>query len=202
VKRSLTSTGVTTVYSKAGFSSPRLLALNRRPNGDVALWLEDVHSGGDSVPGTQWNTEDYRRFAYGLGVAQGRIAAGSDLDDRPWLTRHFLRDYVLSKRVDRGILYSDEAWRGPLPRDNFPIGALGTGSLVQGARMVLPLMERLPRTLCHLDVWPNNLFARKDGTFTLVDWSFVGEALWGGRREPGAGLSLRPVRARRTTARP
>ena len=40
-------------------------------------------------------------------------------------------------------------------------------------------MERMPRTLCHLDVWPNNLFARTDGTFTLVDWSFVGEGALG-----------------------
>jgi hypothetical protein len=115
--------GVTAVYSEAGISGPRLLALNRRPNGDVALWLEDAQSGGGTVPGKQWSTEDYRRFAHGLGVAQGRIAAaGSDLDDHPWITRRFLRDYVLSKRVDRGILYSDEAWRRLLLRDNFPIG--------------------------------------------------------------------------------
>ncbi len=172
--------GVTSVYSAAGISGPRLLSLNRRPNGEVSLWLEDAQSEDGSVPGTRWRMEDYRRFAYGLGLAQGRIAITGSALDHPWLTRRFLRDYVLSKLVKRSILYSDEAWRRPLVRDNFPSGLRrGLVRLHEERERFFSLMERLPRTLCHLDVWPNNLFARKDGTFTLVDWSFVGEGALG-----------------------
>ncbi len=97
--------------------------------------------------------------------------------------------------MDRGILYSDEAWRRPLVRDDFPSGLRrGLVRLHEERERFFSLMERLPHSLCHLDVWPNNLFARIDGTFTLVDWSFVGEGA--GRRysEPGAGCALRPVR--------
>lgn len=56
-------------------------------------------------------TGDYRRLARALGLAQGRIAVTGVVPDHPWLTRSFLRDYVLSKRVDRSVLYSDEAGR-------------------------------------------------------------------------------------------
>jgi hypothetical protein len=172
--------GVTSVYSAAGISGPRLLSLNRRPNGEVSLWLEDAQSEDGSVPGTRWRMEDYRRFAYGLGLAQGSLALTGSALDHPWLTRRFLRDYVLSKQMERSILYSDEAWRRPLVRDNFPSGLRrGLVRLHEERERFFSLMERLPRTLCHLDVWPNNLFARKDGTFTLVDWSFVGEGALG-----------------------
>lgn len=170
--------GLTAAYSGAGISGPRLLASNRRPNGDVALWLEDA--GGDSVPGAGWGLDAYRRFAHALGLAQGRaVVAGAGLS-RPWLTRRFLRGYVLSKAVDRGVLYSDAAWRLPLVRDNFPAGLRrGLVRLHEERGRFFSLMERLPRALCHLDVWPNNLFAKEDGTFTLVDWSFVGEGALG-----------------------
>jgi hypothetical protein len=172
--------GVTSVYSTAGISGPRLLSLNRRLNGEVSLWLEDAQSEDGSVPGTRWRMEDYRRFAYGLGLAQGSVAITGSALDHPWLTRRFLRDYVLSKLVERSILYSDEAWRRPLVRDNFPSGLRRElVRLHEERERFFSLMERLPRTLCHLDVWPNNLFARKDGTFTLVDWSFVGEGALG-----------------------
>jgi hypothetical protein len=172
--------GVTSIYSAAGISGPRLLSLNRRPNGEVSLWLEDAQSEDGSVPGTRWRMEDYRRFAYGLGLAQGSLALTGSALDHPWLTRRFLRDYVLSKQMERSILYSDEAWRRPLVRDNFPSGLRrGLVRLHEERERFFSLMERLPRTLCHLDVWPNNLFARKDGTFTLVDWSFVGEGALG-----------------------
>ena len=106
--------GLTSAYSAAGISGPRLLALNRRPNGEIALWLEDAQSDDRTVPGTRWSMEDYWRFVYGLGLVQGRITLTGSVPDHCWLTRHFLRDYVLSKRVERSILYSDNAWRRPL----------------------------------------------------------------------------------------
>ncbi|HEX2097692.1 MAG TPA: phosphotransferase, partial [Rubrobacteraceae bacterium] len=100
--------------------------------------------------------------------------------DHPWLTRRFLRDYVLSKPADRGILYSDDAWRLPLVRYNFPDGLRrGLVRLHEERESFFSLMERLPRALCHLDVWPHNLFAKVDGSFILVDWSFVGEGALG-----------------------
>jgi hypothetical protein len=171
---------LTSAYSAAGIAGPRLLALNRRPNGEIALWLRDAQSEDGSVPGACWSMDDYRRFAYGLGLAHGRIAVTGSALDHPWLTRRFLRDYVLSKRVDWNILYSDEAWRQPLVRDNFPGGLRRELiRLHQERERFFSLMERLPRTLCHLDVWPKNLFAAKDGTFALVDWSFVGEGALG-----------------------
>jgi hypothetical protein len=170
--------GLTSGYSGAGIRGLRLLASHRRPDGDVTLWLEDA-GGGDSVPGTRWGAQDYRRFARALGLAQGRAAVAGTGLDRPWLTRRFLRGYVLSKLVDRGVLYSD-AWRVPLVRDNFPRGLRrGLVRLHEDREFFFSLMERPPRTLCHLDVWPNNLFARGDGTFTLVDWSCVGEGALG-----------------------
>jgi hypothetical protein len=172
--------GLTSAYSAAGISGPRLLALNRRPNAEIALWLEDAQSDNGAVPGTRWSMEDYWRFAYDLGLAQGRITLTGSVPDHSWLTRHFLRDYVLSKRVERSILYSDNARRRPLVRDNFPSGLQrGLIRLHEERERWFTLMERLPRTLCHLDVWPNNLFARNDGTFILVDWSFVGEGALG-----------------------
>jgi len=157
--------GITTVYSEAGISGPRLLASYRRPNGDVALWLVDVsRDGGDAVPGTRWSLGDYRRFAHSLGHAQGRIVVAGVVPGHRWLTRTFLRDYVLSKRIDRGILYSEEAWRRPLVRGNFPEGLRrGLVCLHEEREWFFSLMERLPRTLCHLDVWPKNLFPQKTG---------------------------------------
>ena len=45
--------GVTAVYSAARISGPRLLDSNRRPNAEVALWLEDARRNC-AVPGTRW----------------------------------------------------------------------------------------------------------------------------------------------------
>ena len=38
---------------------------------------------------------------------------------------------------------------------------------------MLALAPRLPQTLCHHDVWPNNVFELGDHT-ALIDWAFAG----------------------------
>ncbi|MCU1459610.1 MAG: aminoglycoside phosphotransferase [Actinomycetia bacterium] len=43
----------------------------------------------------------------------------------------------------------------------------------------LRVLEELPRTVCHLDVWPANLIDRGPGDTVLVDWSFVGDGCLG-----------------------
>ena len=40
-------------------------------------------------------------------------------------------------------------------------------------------MERLPRAVCHLDVWPNNIIRRAAGEIVLVDWAFTGDGALG-----------------------
>jgi thiamine kinase-like enzyme len=37
----------------------------------------------------------------------------------------------------------------------------------------LSWIERAPRTVCHLDLWPRNVFD-DDGATVLIDWAFVG----------------------------
>lgn len=39
--------------------------------------------------------------------------------------------------------------------------------------LLLAALDRVPRTLCHLDFWPRNLFD-DDGVTVAVDWAFVG----------------------------
>ena len=44
---------------------------------------------------------------------------------------------------------------------------------------LLAIMEALPRTRCHLDVWASNVARRLDGTVVLFDWSFTGDGTFG-----------------------
>jgi hypothetical protein len=170
------------VYADAGIVAPALLAAAGRPDGAVELWLADA----EGIPGMSWPVARLARFARQLGAAQAGWV--DRVPDQPWLSRRWLRQY-LAEGPSRGVWVSDEEW-------NHPVAAAWPMSLRQelrrlwaGRHTLLAAAEATPRTVCHLDVWPNNLI--EDGaTSVLVDWSFTGE---GGIGEDAANLIVDSV---------
>jgi hypothetical protein len=92
-------------------------------------------------------------FAHALGTAQARWA--DRLPDRPWLSRGWLRQYVASKPV-----LDDVPWDHPTAVAVWPSSLRSALRRMWEQRdTLLSAAESAPRTLCHLDVWPQNLIA-------------------------------------------
>ena len=171
---------------RLGLGAPRLLEMLELPEGDIELRLEYVegrHSGALTV-------DDLESTAEVLGRAQGR----ADLPDETWLSKGFLEAYSGSRAVDWTLVDNDDAWAQPLMRAHFdaPLRRALVG-LHRGRDRLLALMEGLPRTVCHLDVWPNNLIRRPGGDVAFVDWAFVGDGALGediGNLVPDSVLDL------------
>jgi hypothetical protein len=171
---------------RLGLGAPRLLDLAETADGDLALRLEHVqgrHSASLTI-------DDLEAAAHVLGRSQGR----ADLPDAPWLSRSFLRDYSGSRAVDWALLEDDAAWAQPLMREHFPPELrAGLVRLRERREWLLSLSERLPRTVCHLDVWANNLIRRPSGEIVLLDWAFTGDGARGedvGNLVPDSVLDL------------
>jgi hypothetical protein len=171
------------VYADAGIAPPALLDVAERPDGAIELWLADAQG----IPGMSWSVPRLAHFARQLGVAQARWV--DRVPDLPWLSRRWLAQY-LANGPSRGVSISDdEHW-------NHPVAATWPTSVRHQLRRlwaqrhaVLAVAEATPRTVCHLDVWPNNLI-EDDATTVLLDWSFTGE---GGIGEDAANLIVDSV---------
>ncbi|MFJ8579387.1 phosphotransferase family protein [Micromonospora sp. NPDC093277] len=155
-----------TAWSGAGLAAPDVLAVEERPDGTVALWLAEV----DGRPGTAGSMADFAELARRLGSAHADwLDRTGTLSRHDWLARDWLRDYTLSRPVTEPVPWQHPvaaaAWPAPL-RD-------GLRRLWDGRQAVLAATDQLPHTLCHHDVWPNNLIFTDAGP-VLLDWSFVG----------------------------
>jgi hypothetical protein len=148
-------------YVPAGIEPPRLHGLYERRPDLVALWLEDV----SEPPATSWAPADFELAARRLGRAQG----ASPVPDAPWLSRGWLASYIDSKQADPSLLDGglfDPSLSARLRR------------LWHERERLLAILDDLPQTLCHLDVWPRNLFGDAHRT-VLVDWAFAGKGAIG-----------------------
>jgi hypothetical protein len=168
------------VYADAGIVAPELLADARRPDGSIELWLADM----PGAPGVSWPVPRLGRFARQLGAAQARWAGR--VPDQPWLSRRWLAQYL-----DDGPATGADGGHW-----DHPVAAVWPAGVRERLRRlwvnrhtVLAGAEAVPRTVCHLDVWPTNLIDGGADT-VLVDWSFAGE---GGLGEDAANLIVDSV---------
>ena len=162
--------GLPRAYAGSGVVAPACLGVHVGDT-EAALLLE----WADGQPGEFWPVAGYRPAAEALGRAQAPFLLGRELPPVPWLSQGFLRAYSSEKPASWDLLDDDDAWQHPVVRETFPAGLREGVRLVHASRERLyQISEALPRTLCHLDFWPQNLFRRADGQIVLIDWAFAG----------------------------
>lgn len=157
-------------YAGSGITAPVCLGVHVEDR-EAVLLLEWV----EGEPGETWPASSYGPAAEALGRAQAPFLSGRPLPPVSWLSRGFLREYSSEKPVQWELLDDDDAWAHPVVRQTFPAGLRDAVMFVHAHRERLyQISGSLPRTLCHLDFWPKNLFRRPGGQVVVIDWSFAG----------------------------
>lgn len=156
--------------ARLGLGAPRLLGSMKTDDG-VELELSAL-AGRTAGAVT---VDDLQRLARTLGRSQGR----ADLPREPWLSRGFLRFWAMSGRTDHSAMSDDGIWdrryATPFVTDQIRADIL---AMHANRFRLLSIAESLPRTICHLDLFPNNVFATDDSV-SLIDWSFTGDGALG-----------------------
>ena len=165
-----------------GVSAPRCFGVVGERNTGL-LWLEDV-PGAVAAP---WPLDRFYGVAYRLGILNGHYLTGNPPPSGDFLSRRWTEGFVASWDPLRAAIPQlrnhpvlQQAWPGnTLDRFTHLLGEVETFYAVLNA---------LPHTFCHLDVFHSNLMARPcDGgveQIVLVDWSFAGMAPIGAEIAP------------------
>lgn len=170
-----------------GLAAPRCYGVDQPAPDTLWLWLEDIAGQRASA----WPLERFGLAARHLGLFQAAAAP-----EQPWLSRGWLRAWVPDDPGAQPDLAADPAaWHHPLIAAHIPPDAAARVRwLRQHRAALLQLAEQQPPTLCHLDFWPPNLFARRDQAgqeqTVLIDWSQSGP---GARGEDIANLPFDSV---------
>jgi hypothetical protein len=150
--------------------APRLLLATEPAEGVAWFWLEDVAGR----PGAQWQPQHYARAARDLATMQGAYAAGHPpLPADAWLSRGWLAEWVGTSARAWPLVEDDTAWRDERLADLAALRPRAREVWAERERL-LALVDAAPRTLVHLDFWPNNLIATRDGRTVAFDWSSIG----------------------------
>ena len=158
-----------------GIHAPRYLGDLERADGSFWVWLEDLAT----VPQPLWNTERYMMVARQLGRFSGSWIANRPLPDHPNLSRNWLRQWVEASGPPKEAIARTSG--DALVQQSYPPRAVDAyNRLWEERESHFAVLDALPRTFAHLDVFPRNMFFRPraggDDEIVLVDWSFAGIA--------------------------
>jgi hypothetical protein len=161
-----------------GLAAPRSFGVIEHPDGTCWIWLEDIT---DEI-GSHWPLEQYGVVARHLGQFNGAYLVDRPMPSWPWLSSGWWRKYIAESAP--AIPLIRDSLGHPLVRRGWP----GDASerlfrLWEERGLFLDALDRLPQTLCHLDLFRRNLFARKtadgDDQTVVIDWSYVGRGAIG-----------------------
>jgi hypothetical protein len=158
--------------------APRRLATGEilAETGEELAWIamEDLKAI-DSRP---WAAGHFREVARHIGIFNGDYLDGRPMPVDPWLSHDWLR----------GWTEQAEPLLELLPRvSSHPVaGRIFTPDVIDDLmelwivrEKLYEVLDQLPQTLCHNDVFPRNLFLRGDGRAeqsVAIDWAFCGQA--------------------------
>jgi len=161
-----------------GLAAPRCFGVVEHSDGICWIWLEDV---GEEI-GSQWPLEHYGVVARHAGQLNGAYLVERPLPSQSWLSSDWLRGYIALSAPAMPLIRSSldhSLVRHWLPGD----ASDRLFCLWEERDLFLDALDRLPQTLCHLDVFRRNLFARKtaddDDQTVVIDWAFAGRSAIG-----------------------
>lgn len=160
-------------------AAPACYHVEEVADGRYWLWLEDVR---DEI-GNAWPLSQYGVAARHLGQFNGGYLQLETLLSHPWLSRHWLRAWLADYAHVPALIADEATWRHPLVGDGLarPVRER-LGRLWQERERLFAALDSLPQTLCHLDAYRPNLFARhKEGRpeTVVIDWDKMGIAAVG-----------------------
>ena len=148
-------------------------------NNEVWLWLENIKG----ITNKDISIEDYEMIAKNIGEYQGILNRDKDTMRYPWMSSRYWYAITLVNWCTDGILWLDDELNNEDKRklDLRTIESLY--SIWNNRDELLDIMNNLPKTLCHRDFHPANIFitkkSEKVSNITLIDWDCVGIGVLG-----------------------
>jgi hypothetical protein len=161
-----------------GLAAPRCFGVVEHPDGTCWIWLEDV---AEEI-GSNWPLEHFGIVARHAGQLNGAYLVERSLPSWPWLSSGWLRGYIALSAPAIPLIRT--SLDHPLVRRGWPGDASARFFRLWEERdLFLDALDHLPQTLCHLDLFRRNLFARRtadgDDQTVVIDWAFAGQSAIG-----------------------
>ena len=155
--------------------TPRCFGVVRQAVDEFWIWLEDV----EDWRGPRWPLSRYALAARHFGQFNGAFLASLSLPAYPWLSKG--RWGPLAARAAPHIAQLQRYRDHPLVGRQYPPDIYERILRLWRAREpLLQALERVPKTLCHLDAFRRNLFSRPGAEgreqTVAIDWDFMGVA--------------------------